>query len=350
MSLSASLKINPILRQAIMKQKILFFFIALFLFSCEKDGISERLIASINFDVSERIFEGKKVSCVDFDPDGNAWIASVSSLIFYDGNNTKTYDAGSEIRDISVGPDGKVWLATKDRGLALFSDGKFTYYTKQNSGLPRDLIIAVEAAPDGSVWFSSSAHMLGGLMHFDGKTFELFTPENSPINQNLIIDLKVDKNGNVFFSSEGTVTQAKVFMIDSRRNWKVLGGDVIFYWIAAIDVNSKSEVIVATDHSLSSCMGCYTNAVSIYRKGKWNKIEADFEMNGFRMFVDKRDFIWVQGSIKGDYYGYFVYDGKEWHRSEKGQIPDAFIYFVKVDSHNNIWFCTNDGIYILNQS
>jgi ligand-binding sensor domain-containing protein len=68
------------------------------------------------------------------------------------------------------------------------------------------------------------------------------------------------------------------------------------------------------------------------------------------MFVDKRDYIWVQGSMPGDYQSYFVYDGRKWHRSKKDQLPDAFIYSVKVDPRNNIWFCTNNGIFILNQS
>ncbi|MBA4410156.1 MAG: two-component regulator propeller domain-containing protein [Bacteroidota bacterium] len=333
-----------------MRYFILLIIAAYFLSSCDENEPFSQLNSSISFDVSDQILDGEKVACVDFDPNGNAWIASGSSLIFYEGRKFKTYDAGSAILDVSVGPDGKIWLATKDRGLALFSDGKFTYYTMQNSGLPRDLIIAVEAAPDGSVWFSSSAHKLGGLMHFDGKEFELFTPENSILNQNLIIDMKIDRQGNVFFTSEGTVTQAKVFMIDKRRRMTALGGDTKFYWIGSLDVNSKSEAIAATDHSLSSCWGCYTDAIWVYRKGSWNKIEADFDL-GFmnRMFVDKRDFIWVQGSVKGDYQSYFVFDGDEWHRSPKDQFPDVFIYSVKVDPHNNIWFCTNDGIYILNQ-
>ena len=309
-----------------MKRIFLFICIALFLFSCKKDGLTYKEFAPINFDVSKRILEGEKIECVDFDPDGNAWIGAGSSLVFYDGNRTKKYEGGSEILDISVGPDGKVWIATKEQGLALFSDGKFTFYTMQNSGLPRDLILAVEAAPDGSVWFSSSAHMFGGLMHFDGKKFELFTPENSPINQNLILDLKADINGNIFFSTEGTVTETKVFMIDQHKNITALGGDASFYWISALDVNSKSEAIVATDHSLSSCMGCYTNDLIIYRNGKWNKIEAEFEWDFFnRMFVDKRDYIWVQGSMPGNYQSYFVYDGRKWYRSKKDQLPDAFI-------------------------
>lgn len=334
-----------------MKIKLLLVCVSLILFSCKKDPVSTQDLAPINFDVSQWILEGEKVSCVDFNADGKAWIGVSSRLVFYDGIKTKEYEVGSEILDISVGPDDKVWVATKDRGLALFTDEKFTYYTKQNAELPRDLILAVEAAPDGSVWFSSSAHLLGGLMHFDGQKFELFTPENSIINQNLVFDLKADKKGNIFFTSEGTVTQAKVFRVDNKGNLTALGGDATFYWIASLDVTSKSEAVIATDHSLSSCSNCYTDAVSIYKKGKWNKVEADFTLDYFnRMFVDKRDYIWVQGSINGDYASFFVFDGNEWHRSAKEQIPEAFIYSIKVDEQNNIWFCTNMGIYIIKQS
>jgi hypothetical protein len=333
-----------------MKQFLLLLLFSVFLFSCDDEEFSNKNYHQINFDVSEWVLKGENITCLDFDSEGNAWIGSGTSLIFYDGKRIRTYDAGSEILDISASHDGRIWLGTKDRGLACFSDQKFVYYTKANAGLPRDLILAVEAAPDGSVWFSSSAHMLGGLMHFDGRKYELFTPENSPLNQNLIIDLKVDRSGNVFLSSEGTVTQAKVFMIDNRKNWKILGGDMEFYWIASLDVTSRSEVVVATDHSLSSCWGCYKNEVVIYRKGNWEKIETEFEMGFFnRMFVDRRDFIWVQGSIKGDYNSYFVYDGKGWNRSKKGQIPEVFIKSAKVDPHNDIWFCTTEGIFILKQ-
>jgi ligand-binding sensor domain-containing protein len=326
-------------------------FAFLMVFSCKKkDDFPDTFKSGIKFDVSEHILEGESVSCVDFDSDGIAWIGAGSNLISYKREVISTWDVGSYVRDLSVGPDGKVWIATKDRGLALFDEGKFTYFTMQNSGLPRDVIIAVEAAPDGTVWFSCSAHMLGGLMHFDGKKFELFTPENSILNQNLVLDLKVDKQGNVFLSAEGTVGQSKIFMIDNRNRWTSLN-DNGFYWIGALDVNSKSEAIVADDHSLSSSRVGHDNAVYIYQNSKWNKLASDFELDFFnRLFVDKRDYIWVQGSKEGDYQSYFVYDGQDWHRSKKSQMPEDFVYSVKVDPYNNIWFCTNEGIYILNQS
>jgi hypothetical protein len=215
----------------------------------------------------------------------------------------------------------------------------------ENSDLPRDYIIDVECSPDGSVWFGSSAHQLGGLMHYDGH-FELFTPENSILNQNLILGLKVNAAGELFCFSEGTVTECKVFKKDKRNRWQMLDEEMMFYWITAMDITSKSEVVVATDHSLSSCWGCYTNDVAIYRNGSWEILNPDFEMSFFnRMFVDKRDYIWSQSGSNS----YSVYDGKKWHHSENGQIPETFIRSVKVDPNNNIWFCTQKGIYILNQ-
>jgi ligand-binding sensor domain-containing protein len=348
-------KCLSLIKTFLMKRLIIVLFSIHVFCSCHKSDIvlENDFSPSINFKVSEWVLKGINIQCVDFEKDGNIWIASGNKLIFYPKHGgEKEYDAGSQIRDFSIDPDGKIWLATKDKGLALFLNEKFIYYTMANAGLPRDLIITVEAAPDKTVWFSCSAHQLGGLMHFDGKKFELFTPENSILNQNLILDLKIDRDGNIFVTSEGTVKQAKVFKIDNKGIWKMLDDEVEFYWIAGIDVNSKSEVVLITDHSLSSCVGCYTDEVMIHQNGKWNKIERDFELHVFfrQMFVDKRDYIWVRGIVKENETGLFVYDGKKWYRPAKGQIPDSFINSVKVDDKNSIWFCTNEGIYILKQS
>lgn len=296
------------------------------------------------------MLKGENTTCVDFDNGGNAWIASGSNLIFHDGLNTQSYSAGTVIQDVSVAPDGRVWLGTKEKGLARFYKGEFTFYTSENAGLPRDYVNEVEVAPNGKIWFSSAAHNLGGLMYYDNGTFSLYTPENSMLNQNVIQNLKVDRESRAYFVSMGTVGNAAVFSIDNQNNWKQLGGDASFYWISALDLTSKDEPVLTTDHSLSSCAGCYENEVFIYKNGKWQKIEGNFDVGFFnRMFVDKRDFIWARGSKEGDYSSYFVYDGQNWHRSAEGQIPGVFIKAVNVDHQNNIWFCTDEGIFILRQ-
>ena len=336
-----------------MKTLSIFFISLFFLFSCYIDDevVPNPFSDEINFDISEWVLKGENTTCVDFDSDGNAWIASGSHLIFYDGLNTQSYSAGTVIQDVSVAPDGKVWLGTKEKGLARFSNGEFTFYTSENAGLPRDYVNEVEVAPNGKVWFGSCAHNLGGLMCYDNGTFSLYTPENSMLNQHVVQNLKVDRDSRVYFVTLSTVGNAAVFSIDNQNNWKQLGGDASFYWISSLGVNAKDEVFVIVDYSLSSYSG-YENYLAFFDGKKWEKLESDFYFSILpRMTIDKRDYIWVYGygTVEGDYPGYFVYDGREWHRSEEGQIPEVFIKGVKADSQNNIWFCSDEGIFILRQ-
>jgi ligand-binding sensor domain-containing protein len=336
-----------------MKPLPILFITLLFLFSCKKDDeiALNEFSEAINFDVSEWVLKGENITCVDFDKDGNAWIASGSNLIFYDGLNTQSYSAGTVIQDVSVASDGRVWLGTKEKGLARFYKGEFTFYTSENAGLPRDYVNEVEVAPNGKVWFGSAAHNLGGLMCYDNGTFSLYTPENSILNQHVIQNLEVDRDSRVYFASMGTVGSAAVFRIDNQNNWKQLGGESSFYWISNLAINSKGEAFVAIDYSLSSYSG-HENYMAFFDGKKWEKLEVDFYFSILpRMIVDKRDYIWVYGygNVEGNNPGYFVFDGQNWHRSAKGQIPQVFIKSVQIDERNNIWFCSDEGIFILRQ-
>jgi ligand-binding sensor domain-containing protein len=324
-----------------------------FLFSCNKDDeiVLNEFSKEINFDISGWVLKGENITCVDFDKDGNAWMASGNNLTFYDGLNTQSYSAGTVIQDVSVAPDERVWLGTKEKGLARFSKGEFTFYTSKNAGLPRDYVNEVEVAPNGKVWFSSSAHNLGGLMCYDSGTFSLFTPENSILNRHVIQNLKVDRDSRVYFATLGTVGSAAVFRIDNQNNWKQLGGDASFYWISSLSINSKGEAFVAVDYSLSSYSG-HENYLAFLDGKEWKRFETGFQFSILpRMFIDKRDYVWVYGygTVEGNYPGYFVFDGREWHHSAEGQIPEVFIKSGRVDERNNIWFCTDEGIFILKQ-
>lgn len=332
-----------------MNIRILTFILLLFLFSCEKDEIESdtEYSSEINFEVSEWILTGKDISCLDFDKDGNVWIGSGSKLISYASGETEEFDVGSTIKDIAVAPSGNVWVGTKDKGLAKFSGGTFDYYTMENSIIPRDYIPEVVVTSSGKVWFSSAAHDLGGLMNYDGRNFRLYTPENSIMNQHVIDNLKADGKNNVYFNTMGKVGMAAVFKSDSDGKLSQPGGDASFYWIREMDINSNGEIYLGVNYSLSSYSG-NKNFIGYYDLNEWKALETDFDYY-YRVFVDKRDYVWSMGSEGGDFTSFFVFDGEEWHRSIEGSIPDANIHSIKVDNQNKIWFCTNDGIYILAQ-
>ena len=330
-----------------MNARILVLFVLFVLFSCEKDEINSPDFSSeINFDVTEWILKDRDISCVDFDKDGFAWMASGKELISYNNREIEIYDSGATITDIAVAPNGIVWLGTRE-GLARFSGGKFKFYSEENAGLPRNYVHSLGVASNGKVWFCSAAGDLGGLMSYDGRRFKLFSPENSILNQHVIQNLKIDRDDNVYFNSMGQVGKAIIYKIGSNNNMEKPGGETSLYWISDLDINSKGAIYFMVDYSLSSYSG-NKNFVGYVVGNKWNKLEnqADFYP---KVFIDKRDYIWTMGSIGGDYFSFFVYDGKQWKRSEKDQIPEKYFKSIKVDNQNNIWFCTSEGIFILHQ-
>ena len=116
---------------------------------------------------------------------------------------------------------------------------------------------------------------------------------------------------------------------------------VIFYWLMSLDVAYDSKVYVTTDHTLSSYSHHSTNGNLYYFENQWNTLDIPFNLPFIPLlFLDKRDYIWVQGSDQGDYSSFFVFDGNEWRRSEEGQFPEINFKNAKVDRDNNIWLGT----------
>lgn len=340
-----------------MKTQFISLLLFLFLFSCEDDEILKddpfsNYPSEIRFDNSEWLFETKSISCIDFDADGNAWIGSGADLIFFDGIDSLIFDAQSTVLDLAVAPNGTVWLGTKDKGLARFSNGHFTWFSTENSIITRNYIHSLGVDSNNKVWFCSAQHDSGGLMSYDGNRFKLFTPDNSILNQHVIQNLRIDKNNNIYFFTAGKVGNTAVFKINNNGKWEQLGGkDAMFYWLSSLGAASGEKVYVTTDHSLSSSFYSYTNGIGYYEREKWNTLETPFDLNYLipKLFLDKRDYVWVMHSGHGEYTSFYVFDGSEWHRSAEGQIPEFYYNYVKTDINNNIWFCTNRGIFILKQ-
>lgn len=340
-----------------MKAYLIFLLILFFLFSCEddemvKDDIFSNYSSEICFDISEWLFQGRNISCVDFDGDGNAWLGSGSDLILYNGRDTQVFNAQSTINDLAVAPNGTVWLGTQDKGLARFKGKSFRWFNTDNSIIPRDYIHSLGVDSNNKVWFCSAQSDKGGLMNYDGRRFKLFSPGNSILNQHVIHNLRIDKNDNIYFYTYGKVGKTAVFKIKSNGKWEQLGGsNVKFYWLSSLEVTSDSKVIIYIDHSLSSCFNCYTDEILVYENGNWNTLETPFYVN-FRpstFFLDKRNYVWTIFSGPDEYFSFYVFDGSEWYRSEKGQVPDKYYKFIKTDANNNIWLCTSNGIFIMEQ-
>jgi ligand-binding sensor domain-containing protein len=306
----------------------------------------------VRFDITGRMLEGKLISCIEPNYKGNTWIASDKELYHYKNDSLKnTYTLDYQIFDISIAGDETLWMGTRDGGLGHLTEDGLTWYTVENSDLPRDYIKNVEVGRDGRVWFSSCAHDRGGLLVFDGKKFDLFSPDNSILNQQVIDGIDIDHDGAIYILTIGTVGKTNVYRIFDDL-WECLGDpNGTFYWTWGFTVGPAGIIYLIEDFMLSSSSD-HTNVFYEFRNETWNTLDAEFLSwhaiyNLYR--ADRRNYCWVSG-IDGDSYALHVYNGTSWEDPPEGLFLGDKITVIETDMNNNVWVGTaQNGVFILKQ-
>ncbi len=212
--------------------------------------------------------------------------------------------------------------------------------------MPRDLVFHVACDSKGRVWFSSSAHLLGGLGCYSDGTFQFFTPDNSILPDNLIKDITCNGE-NVYVATGGYVGQQKVVEI-SNGEWKLL--PVEGYYLMDMDVSKKGTLYVIDDVSLSSSYQM-TNKVYRLRNDSVVNILPDvsrWDYYPHRVKADLRDYLWLAKFSSGESPNLAVFDGERWQEPPAG-FPELLINCMAVDRSNALWLATTNGIYILPQ-
>ena len=114
------------------------------------------------------------ISTVRADQHGGVWLGTSGGLAHFDGGKFRFWTskdglAADNIDDLSLAPDGSVWMIHRGSGLTHF-DGERVLGTvlavEQSALLGEGNRILCE--PEGSLWVGSYG---GGLAHFDGKRF-----------------------------------------------------------------------------------------------------------------------------------------------------------------------------------
>ncbi|MCK4346127.1 MAG: hypothetical protein KAX05_12655 [Bacteroidales bacterium] len=303
----------------------------------------------VSFNITGRMLEGKWISCIEPNYKGNTWIASGKELYYKNGSEEKTYTLDFPILDFSIAGDETLWIGTKDGGLGHLTKNGITWYTKANSGLPRDYIGNVEVGLDGRVWFSSGAHDYGGLVVYDGKKFYLFTPDNSMLNQHVIADIGIDHDGSIYIITTGKVGKTNVYRI-SDNSWECLGNDDgNFYWVTVFTVGPTGIIYLLEDFGLSSSSS-NSNTLFEFRDNDWKKLEADFMLTFFTAIkADRRNYCWA-ANIEDNSYALHVYNGNSWEEPLEELFLGDKITTIETDNDNNIWIgTTQNGVFILKQ-
>ncbi len=140
---------------------------------------------------------------------GTLWLSNNNQLFEYDGTTVNTYDhTTTALPDADItalrydNTTSTLWATTDSAGLIEYTNGTWTTYNTQNSGIATDHLLALALTSTGEVWLGSRD---SGLVHYDGtttwKVINTNTP-NSPMVDNEVATLEVDNNGNVWFFND----------------------------------------------------------------------------------------------------------------------------------------------------
>ncbi|QQR88686.1 MAG: hypothetical protein IPJ88_10600 [Myxococcales bacterium] len=151
----------------------------------------------------EQGLPSQNVTSVTQDRLGFMWFGTYDGLARYDGQRTVVYRSskndlntvsGNTITDLTMTPDGLLWIGTLENGVSSFDfrSAKFTRYLdsrSKKSGYQKTGVLFLHTSLDGTLWVGTR----------DGKLLRLHIPENkfeeehfSMLGQNYVVSAVAD--------------------------------------------------------------------------------------------------------------------------------------------------------------
>jgi ligand-binding sensor domain-containing protein len=250
------------------------------------------------------------------------------------------------INNILIAGDGRLWFSYAkywfrmrdsliesegflEHGIGYYEKNKiYTYETKQ--GFPDAFVNSINQDYMGNIWIGTADN---GLICFDGKSFVSYDMTQG-MPGNCIEGISFDAKGRMWFGSssvkpnEHGLTGLNCFDGTRVLYYKNGGANSI-----AIDSTGKIWAL-STKRGLSSFDG---NKFTYYKEIE-RSVAHDFFAN---MQMDKKGNLWIQTSAPK----LIKYNGKQFTTYNSEQIGTAYnIGVIYVDSENNIWLGTHNGL------
>jgi len=286
------------------------------------------------------------VSGIDFDLEGNLWVASTGGVLKWNIENRSyvkfTVDNGLPARNptsVATAPDSTVWVGTYGGGIARFDGQAWRTYPGQNS---LSYIGHIAAAPDNTVWASMDNYSVWpnyGIWYFDGQTGTLFL-EGGP-GQETVKSIAVTADGVAWLGTyEGL--------------WSYDGQD----WTHYTDKDglaSKAVLSLAAAPDGTLWVGTTEGVVS-FDGENWETHTETNSLSGYQIFhidASSGGYVWAYGEYT-DYSGCIVtelenlarFDGQTWTIHERDEtLRGASINALVSASNGGVWVGTSKGVW-----
>ena len=152
---------------------------------------SEEGYASVLYN-SENGLPTSEANAVAQTADGFVWIGGYSGLVRYDGKDFYRFDATTGITSVGclfVDTKGRLWIGTNDKGAALYEDGEFKFFGKEQ-GLKSGSIKKITQDENGNILLATTC----GLAYID-TSLAVHTIDDSKIAEEYMSDLASNSEG-----------------------------------------------------------------------------------------------------------------------------------------------------------
>lgn len=250
---------------------------------------------------------GDDVRDVAVGPDGRVWVLQLNGLSVTDGATWETYESASQGFGVPVaiafGPEGSVWLA-HFRGVSRFDGSTWTTWPVADLGIEATQYPgSITVAPDGLVWVASS----DALASFDGTAWTALTADAGLPVVSYIEDVVAGPEG-LWVAHTGGVLGW------NGSAWLTNGGDDLDYAQA-----------LALDDDGRTWAGTWRRGVSVFESIGW--LNYDRERSGLSsddvrsLAIDDQGRVWA-----GTAYGLDILEDGAWkayNMHDSGLLDDT---------------------------
>ncbi|AWO01010.1 diguanylate cyclase [Chitinophaga alhagiae] len=202
----------------------------LWFYAGEEDGINRFDGKNMNYLIfpkpkNENLDNSYGVTDVSMGQDGKVWIATYAALFKYDGKMATIFDHKTlklkdnellHIRSVLADSKGRIWIGNNGIGVLLMEGNSIINFSEKNNLIhptstrrgdksqPGTLehVFAIEEDSEGNIWFGDRDT---GAWKYDGKTLTNYKID-SKLNTQMIWSIYEDQNKNLLFGmSEGGV-------------------------------------------------------------------------------------------------------------------------------------------------
>lgn len=170
----------------------------------ENEQVTQVYTASVGF-------AGAYIRKIFVASDNSVWVSTELNLSHlkpdgvwehFTNGNPFSYDV--QVNAMAEDTSGAIWVGTSGDAVYRYANGQWTRFDPNAPGvkLPSAYVLAVAAAPDGSVWFGTDS----GAARFDGANWSAYRVKDGLI-QNRVLDVYVDTANAVWFATSGGVSR-----------------------------------------------------------------------------------------------------------------------------------------------